>query len=129
MNSTGRTNGESGWVVYSIYLFLILGSVNIIHGVAMLANSEWVAFTPEGAWLLNITGWGWVTLILGLLQVLVGWGLTKHHEWARVSGITLAMIGSLVAVINMPIYAMAGVVALGLSLAVLYGLSAHPFTE
>lgn len=66
---------------------------------------------------------------LGVVEVLIGWGLTNRSEWARVTGITLAMIGALVAVLNIPIYAIAGVIAFGLSLAVLYGLSSHPFVE
>lgn len=128
--STGLgSDRESGWTVFAIYLFLILGAVNIIHGIAILANADWVVFTASGAWLLDFTAWGWLNLVLGVLQLFIGLGLTNRREWARVTGITLAMLGAVIAVFAIPIYAVWGILAFTLSLLVLYGLSAHPFVE
>ena len=68
-------------------------------------------------------------MILGLVQVFVGWGLMTRSEWARVTGIILAMFGCIIAIFTIPIYATWGILAFALSLIVLYALSAHPFVE
>ena len=120
---------RSGWIVFALTLFFVLGGMNIIHGVAILANAEWVVFTQSGAWLLDFTTWGWVNLILGVVQVFVGWGLMNRSEWARVVGIVLAMIGCLIALFAIPIYATWGILAFGVSLLILYALSSTPFVE
>ena len=119
----------SGWVTFAITLFFVLGAMNVIHGIAILANAEWIVFTASGAWLLDFSTWGWVNLILGVVQVFVGWGLMNRSEWARVTGIVLAMIGCIIALFAIPIYATWGILAFALSLLVLYALSAHPFVE
>jgi len=39
------------------------------------------------------------------------------------------MFGAIIAVVSIPMYEVAAVLAFGMSLGVLYGLSAHPFSE
>ena len=115
---------RTGWLTFAVTLFFVLGGLNIINGIAMLANSEFVVFTPDGAWLVDITTWGWITLILGVLEVLVGWGLLNENEVARVGGITMAVIAAFNAFFIIPIYAIWGILAFAVALMVLYALTA-----
>lgn len=115
---------RSGWMAFAMTLFFVLGAIDIIYGIAMLSNSEFVVFTASGAWLVDITAWGWITLIVGVLQMVVGWGLMTGSEFARVLGITMAVIAALNAFFVIPIYAVWGILAFALSLLVIYALSA-----
>lgn len=105
-------------------LFYVLGGVNIIYGIAMLANSEFVVFTPEGAWLFDIAVWGWITLTLGVLQVLVGWGLTQGSELARVLGIVMGVIAAMNAFFVIPIYPVWGIIIFAVAILVVWALAA-----
>ena len=124
MSSQQTAATHSGWTTFAIVLFFVLGAINIIYGLAMLANSEFLVFTVEGAWLVDITVWGWITLLLGSLEVLVGWGLSGGSGMARVVGMVLAVLAAINAFFVIPIYAAWGIVAFAVSIMVIYGLSA-----
>ena len=126
MTSPGNEN--SGWLTFAVTLFFVLGAINIIYGIAMLANSEFVVFTPGGAWLVDITTWGWITLILGVIEVLTGWGLRNESELARVAGITMGVIASVNAFFVIPIYPVWGILAFAVAMMVIYALSARSST-
>ena len=110
-------------MTFAVVLFYVLGAINVIYGIAMLANSEFVVFTPGGAWLVDITAWGWITLILGAVEILVGWGLTTGNEMARVVGIALAVVAAVNAFFVIPIYAVWGILAFAVSVMVIYALA------
>lgn len=124
MTTNQGISERSGWMVFAMTLFIVLGAIDIIYGIAMLANSEFVVFVPSGAWLVDITTWGWITLVVGVLQVVVGWGIMTGSELARVVGITMAVIASLNAFFVIPIYPVWGILAFAVSIMVIYALSA-----
>jgi hypothetical protein len=123
--TTGESGmSRSGGLIFAVTLFFVLGAMNIIYGIAILANAEWVVFTESGAWLLDFTTWGWITLLLGVLEVLTGWGLLNMSGVARGVGIVIAVIAAINALFIIPIYAVWGILAFAVSLIVIYALSA-----
>jgi hypothetical protein len=120
---TDARSARSGWLMFAVTLFFILGALNIIYGLAMVANSEYVVLTPDGAWLVNLTTWGWITLVLGVIEVLTGWGLLNESELARVVGITMGVIASVNAIFVIPIYPVWGILAFAVAIMVIYALS------
>lgn len=111
-------------MTFAVTLFFVLGALNIIYGIAMLANSDWVVFTASGAWLVDITAWGWITLVLGVVEVLTGWGLLNQSELARVAGIAMAIVAAVNAVFVIPIFPVWGILAFALAIMVVYALTA-----
>ena len=124
--TSNQTAARSGWTTFAIVLFFVLGAINIINGLAMLANSEFIVFAPEGAWLVDISVWGWITLLLGVLEVLVGWGLSSGSGFARIVGIVVAVLAAINAFFVIPIYAPWGIVAFAVAIMVIYGVSVAP---
>lgn len=121
MTMTGTR--RSGGLMFAAMLFFVLGALNIINGIAILANAEWIVFTADGAWLFDFTVWGWITLVLGVIEVLVGWGLLNQSQMARVTGMVLAVIAAINAVFILPIYLWWGILAFVVSIIVLRALS------
>lgn len=124
MTTSQDATESSGWLAFAMTMFMVLGVMDIIYGIAMLANSDFVVFAPSGAWLVDITAWGWITLIVGVLQLLVGWGIMTGSGFARVVGIILAVIASLNAFFVIPIYPVWGILAFAVAIMVIYALSA-----
>lgn len=121
---TDTRSGNTAGFTFAVSLFFVLGALNIIYGIAMVANSDFVVFTPNAAWLVDITTWGWITLAFGVLEVLTGWGLLRGSELARVLGITMAVIASLNAVFVIPIYPLWGILGFAVALMVIYAITA-----
>jgi len=43
----------------------------------------------------DVTTWGWIHLIVGVIVAFAGWGLLSGRIWARVVAITLAVLSAI----------------------------------
>jgi hypothetical protein len=87
-----------GRTLFAGILLLLLGFFNVTYGIVMLAEDEIVlqGRAADGVVLIgDLTTWGWVLLILGIVQVLAGFGLIAGQTWARVLGIVAATFAAL----------------------------------
>jgi hypothetical protein len=63
-----------GWVMFAGVMLLVLGTLNFIEGIAAISNSHFfVANSQYIAGSLNT--WGWIVLIIGVIQWIVGCGV------------------------------------------------------
>ena len=127
MADTQRTEptGWVGWIFFAGFMMILAGSLNAIYGLIALLNDEWVVWGNRGAVYVDITTWGWVHLILGVLVLGSGFGVLSGSIFARTIGVIVtgfAMIGSFLA---MPIYPVWSLTLLVMEVLVLWALIAH----
>ena len=95
----------SGWWVFAGILLLIAGVLNIIYGIAAIGNSKF--FTENATYIVSsLHTWGWVTLILGVLELVAAFSLFSGGEFGRWFGIFIASlnaIGALLAIPGLPV--------------------------
>ena len=93
MRGTGR-------VVFAATLLLIIGTLNIIYGIGALDGAN--VFVNDTRFVLsNLNTLGWVTIILGVIQLGGGLSLMAGNTYGRVIAIiggTLGAIGALLSV-------------------------------
>jgi hypothetical protein len=89
----------SGWIAFAGVVMVILGCLDVLWGIAAIANDEVVVVGGHGVMILDITTWGWVQLILGLVVGLTGLGLLAGNELARVLGILLLALNAVVQIV------------------------------
>lgn len=78
---------------------VILGSLDALWGLAAILNNEVVVVGGHGALIFDLTTWGWVQLILGVLVGLTGVGLIVGNAVARVLGISLLAINAILQIV------------------------------
>ena len=79
-----------GLVFFAAIMLPVVGIFNVIDGIAAIANSH--VFVANAHYVFgDLRAWGWVVLILGLLQLLAGGGVMVGNQAARWFGI--AVIG------------------------------------
>jgi hypothetical protein len=92
------TREVSGWTVgLVVFAGVILGLVGVFHaftGLAAILENEFFVVGPEYAYEIDVTVWGWLHLIFGIIVVAAGVGVFNGATWARVVGITLATISA-----------------------------------
>ncbi len=83
-----------GRAVFVAILLLIAGTLNIIYGIGAIADANfWVG---ENHFVLgNLHTWGWVTLIIGVVELFAGFSLFTGGTYGRVIGIVAASLGAL----------------------------------
>lgn len=120
---TRSYGGPTGWAVFAGVILFTLGLLNIGWGLAAILEDKNLVVGGEGVIVLDFTAWGWASLILGVIQFLVAFGLLGAQGWARWAGIffaALAVIGQIGIVTAFPIWSL---IVILLSVLVIYNLA------
>ena len=115
MRGTGRA-------IFIASLLVFVGVLNIIYGIGALGNAN--VFVGEQRLVFgNLHTYGWVLIILGLIQLTGGLSLFSGNTYGRVIGIIAASLGALANLTsiggNDPWWRLAG---FALCVYILYGL-------
>lgn len=117
--------GWTGWVVFAAVMLMLAGVMQAFYGVVALFNDNWVVWGQEGALLLDITAWGWVHIIWGVLVVLVGVGLMRGIMVARILGVIVACISLLVNFVFIPAYPFWAISVIVIDVLVIWAIIVH----
>src|SRR5690242_21743114 len=113
-----------GRAIFAAVLLMIGGVLNIIWGIAAIGNSKFFAGSHEFIF-SNLKGWGWITLIIGILEVCASVSLFAGGTFGRWFGILMGSLAAIVALLNIPAYPLWSIAVFALSLWVIYGLLAY----
>jgi hypothetical protein len=117
----------SGWAVgfswFAGAIMVLIGGFHALMGLAVLIDDGFVRDTRDYAYDLDPTGYGWIHLILGIVLVLVGFGIFSGAVWARTVGIILAMLSAFVNFFFIPSYPVWSVLIIALDIAVIWALA------
>jgi hypothetical protein len=82
-----------GRVVLVAILLVIAGTLNIIYGIAAVGNAHF--FDNTQFLFSSLHTWGWITIIVGIIQLTAGFSLFGGGGYGRVIGIFAASVGAL----------------------------------
>jgi hypothetical protein len=84
----------TGWWVFAGIMLGIAGFLNIAWGIAGISNSKF--FTPDSVYVVSsLHTWGWITLIIGVIEIGAAFSLISGGGYGRVIGIIAATIGAI----------------------------------
>lgn len=115
-----------GWVVFAAMMMIMVGSFQVIQGLTALLNSGYY-LVVEANLLVNVdfTAWGWTQIVLGSLAVAAAFGLLAGQMWARVVGIAMALVSSLVNLAFIEAYPLWSIAVITLDVLVIYAIAMH----
>lgn len=122
--STTRT-GWTGWITFAGVLMVIGGLLNAFYGLVAVVNDEWVVWTNRTAVYLDITQWGWVHIVLGLVVVLAGIGVFSGNVLARTVGVIVASLSLIANFFFIPAYPLWAITVIVIDVLVIWALTAH----
>jgi hypothetical protein len=113
-----------GWVAFAGVLLLILGTMNVIEGIAAIGNAHF--FVSNARYVFGgLNTWGWITLCLGVLQLLVGLGVFVKNQFARWAGVGVLGLNALAQMLMMPAYPFWSLSLFAIDILAIYGLVAY----
>jgi hypothetical protein len=80
-------------------LLLIAGVLNIIYGIAAVGNASFWANDTQFVF-SSLHTWGWITIILGIIQLTGAFSLFAGNIYGRVIGLVAATLGALGALLD-----------------------------
>jgi hypothetical protein len=115
----------TGWVYFGGAMMVMLGVFNLIEGLVALFNDEYYVATPQGLLVFDITGWGWIQLILGIVSIAVGIGVFTGATWARICGVILCGLNAVAQLAFLSAYPVWGILVIALDVLVIWALIVH----
>jgi hypothetical protein len=120
-----RVTGWVGWIWFAGLMLIMLGTFNVIQGFAAVFTDDVFIPTEAGAIVLDVTGWGWVHLIVGLLAILAGLGLFSGATWARVFAVIVVMINAVAQLASLNFHPVWSIIVITLDVLVIWALIVH----
>ena len=118
-----QTVRRSGWITFAAVVALLAGAYNVITGIAAISDDDTlVSAAKEVLFGLNLSVWGWSTLILGAFQVLAGILILQRNEWGLALGVSLAGLSALITVFVIFVFPLWSIAVLSLDALVIYAL-------
>jgi hypothetical protein len=119
----------SGWAVgFSAFagaIMLMIGTFQVFAGLAAILENEFFAVGRNYAYEIDVTGWGWIHLIIGIIIVAAGIGVFSGAPWARAVGITLALLSAISNFFFIPYYPVWAVLIIALNVIVIWALASY----
>jgi hypothetical protein len=82
-----------GRALFAAILLVIAGTLNVIYGIAAISDANF--FVDQTRYVFSsLHTWGWITLILGVVQLTGGFSLMTGGTYGRVVGIVAATVGA-----------------------------------
>jgi hypothetical protein len=121
--SPPHSRWESGAVVFAGVLMMVIGTFHAITGLSALLDDEFFVQVRGYAFDLDLTAWGWIHLILGVVVVMTGAGLLYRAPWAEWIALFLVVVSALNNFFFIPFQPFWALLVIGLDVWVIWALT------
>jgi hypothetical protein len=114
----------TGWIGFAGVLMVVIGILNFFQGLIAIIRDNYYVLTPQQIIVFDLTAWGWIMLIWGIVVALAGAALVAGRSWARWFTIVVASLNFIVqlAFVGSSQYTLWALTVLALDVLVLYAL-------
>ncbi|MBL1087348.1 hypothetical protein JK359_36285 [Streptomyces actinomycinicus] len=120
--SSAQQQWTGGLTAFAGVMLLVAGILGVFRGIMAIAHDDVFVTTPNYVFKFDLTSWGWIHLVLGVIAVIVGCGLFSLAMWARVAGVGIAALVIIANFLSLPYYPVWSVVMIALSGFIIWAL-------
>ena len=114
-----------GFIAFAGVMMIMAGGFQAFAGLVAILENEFYATTRNYILKFDVTSWGWIHLLLGLVVLFAGFAVLSGQTWGRVIGIILAGLSALANFAFIPYYPVWSLVIIALDVFVIWALAAH----
>ena len=114
-----------GWTAFASIMMMLGGAWWIMAGIVALANDAFYVVGNEYIFQFDVTTWGWIHLVLGVVILVAAFGLLSGEVWARTVGVIIAVVWALFAFAWLPWYPVWAILLIAIAVFVIWALTAH----
>jgi hypothetical protein len=114
-----------GWTAFAMMMMVLGGTWWIFAGIVALVNDTFYVVGPEYIVQFDVTTWGWIHILLGIVILLSAIGLFSGAVWARTVGVIVAMVWALIGFAWLPWSPLWAVLLITISVFVIWSLTVH----
>jgi hypothetical protein len=114
-----------GYAMFASVLMMMAGVFHFIAGLVAVAEEEFYVIGTMWVFEFDVTTWGWIHMLLGVLVFLAGAGILSGNVLARTVGIILAAVSAVANFAWLPYYPVWSIAMIFLAIAVIWALTVH----
>ncbi len=122
---TSYSGWAVGWAGFAGVMLIIIGIFDIIQGLVALFNDEFYVITREWVFEFDITAWGWIQLIVGIILIASGIGIFSGNVAGRTVGVIVAGLAAIANFAWLPYFPVWSIIVITICIAVIWALTAH----
>jgi len=119
----------SGWAIgftlFAGIMMIMSGMFQGFQGLVAILRDNFYVRLPNYLINVDVTTWGWVHLILGIVVLLAGFALFRASLWARIVGIAAAVLSAVANFFFIPYYPLWAIMIISVDVFVIWALAAH----
>jgi hypothetical protein len=113
-----------GWIVFAAILLFLAGTWNFIDGILAISSSH--VYTANAHYVFSdLKTWGWIVMLLGILQLIAGLSLLSGSEWAKWFAIAVAGLNAVGQLMFIPAYPFWALAMFTLDIFIIYGVAVY----
>jgi hypothetical protein len=128
-HSPNRSGEYNPWAVglalFAGAVMMTVGLFQAFQGLVALLDDTFDVVRENYTFEFDVTTWGWIHLILGVLLAIVGYALVRGSTWAKAVGIFLVSLSALANFLWIPYYPVWSVLLIALDVAVIWALCVY----
>jgi hypothetical protein len=102
-----------------------IGFFQVLQGLAAIFKNDFFVVGSEYLYKVDVSTWGWIHLILGVIVFFAGFGLFSGAVWARTVGVILAVLAAIANFAWLPYQPVWSILIIALCIAVIWALTVH----
>ena len=119
----------SNWVIgltlFAGVMMIITGVFNAMEGLVALFRNEVYVVGPRYIFAFDLTTWGWIHLVIGIVVAAAGFMLMSGRLLGRMVGITIAVLSMLANFLFIPYYPVWSLLIVTLNVFVIWALCVY----
>ena len=123
--TSGPSTTAIGLTVFAGVMMIVLGVMQVIQGAVALFNDDFYVVGQEWVFEFDLTTWGWIHLLVGVLLAVAGFFVFQGALWARLVGIAVAAVSIVLNFMWLPYYPIWSLLIIALDVFVIWALTVH----
>ena len=120
-----RSGAAVGYIMFASFILILVGIFHAIDGLAAIINNSFYVPVGDYVFKFDVTTWGWIHLIGGIIILIAGFSLYGGAVWARTIGVIAALISAIASFAAVPFYPIWSIIVIALDVAVIWALTLH----
>ncbi|MEV0032906.1 hypothetical protein [Nocardia sp. NPDC050793] len=118
-----RQGIAAGTSIGAAILLLTVGVLQIFEGISAVVDDELFVVGVEYVYKFDISTWGWIHIVLGVILVICSIGLMTGSTWGKVAAIVIAALAIIANFLWLPYYPYWSILIIALSIVVIWAVS------
>ena len=114
-----------GWVAFAAVMLMVTGLFNVITGFAGILEDEIYVTGARGALVFDVTAWGWIQFVLGIVMMATGAALSSGATWARLVAVVVVVLNLVAQLVVMPAYPFWAMLIIAVDVLVIWAIIVH----